>query len=282
MDNNINTCAFCGRELILRQGEKLSHFKRRRTCGRQCSLALNMKRLLEAMSGMPRHNFTDLSGRRFGRLIVLTRAENNARGKSYWLCQCDCGEKTKVRADGLRGGSSQSCGCLGRERRLKATQKHGLSKCSQYYHPLYSVWDGIIQRCTNSNSGSYRLYGERGIAICKEWRNDFTSFYNWALSNGYEKGKQIDRINVDGGYKPSNCRWVTTYEQARNKRSNVYVEYEGKKMCLTDAAALAGIKMATIYYRRKRNKPLFAPIKGRSISSGLPELMDAGIISPRT
>lgn len=107
-------------------------------------------------------------------------------------------------------------------------------------------------------------YGGRGITICDEWRDNFQAFYDWAISNGYDDNLTIDRINNDGNYEPSNCQWVDTRTQNRNRSSNVIVEYNEEKMCLTDAAQLANLPvkaLMTRYARGDRNKHLFRPIE---------------------
>lgn len=147
----------------------------------------------------------DLIGQKFGILIVVKRVENSQNGHARWLCQCDCGNFKEIQSDSLRTGNTKSCGC--RER-----QKHGL-----YQHPLYTRWKGIKNRCYNRAHNCYKNYGGRGISICKEWLNDFKSFYNWAIENGYEKELQIDRINNNGNYEPHNCRFVTNLENQKNK-----------------------------------------------------------------
>lgn len=160
-------------------------------------------------------------------------------------------------------GVTVSCGCYGREQRLKATKKHGMSKCSQTPHPLYGVWDSMIQRCTNSKSRGYKGYGGRGISVNKNWRNDFKSFYSWAISNDYSTGKQLDRIDNDKGYFPENCRWVTPAQNSKNRRNTINIEFNGTLMCLQDVANITEIPRATLYYRIKNNKPILQPLHSR-------------------
>lgn len=204
---------------------------------------------------------------RFGRLTILDVFRQGKR--RYCLCRCDCGNVKEIREDTIKSGSTVSCGCYGREARAKATRKHGLSKCSKNHHPLYTVWDSIIQRCTNPNTQYYYLYGGRGITICNEWRNDFMSFYRWAIANGYKKGKQIDRIDNNAGYFPENCRWVTAAENARNRRDNVLVEFCGKIMVLQDVANITGINRSTLYYRLKKGLPLIREFELKACKSCL-------------
>lgn len=147
------------------------------------------------------------------------------------LCQCVCGKKKEVWQTALNTGKSKSCGCIFRkesvERLRKIATKHGLSRNRRNSgHPLYAVWVGIKQRCKNKNACGYHHYGGRGIKVCKEWDEDFTHFYKWAIKHGYKKSLQIDRINNDGNYEPKNCRFVTPSQNLKNTRLNRYINGE--------------------------------------------------------
>lgn len=199
-----------------------------------------------------------LVGKRIGRLLVLSET-TLPKGKwnvTAYTCQCDCGNIKTMRRDYLLSGRAKSCGCYRKEATRKATMTHGLSKGSHNHHPLYDVWSSMIQRCHNQNNKSYSSYGARGIKVCDDWRTDFQQFYDWSIANGYEHGLQIDRINVNDGYSPSNCRWVSTFVQARNKRSNFNVTFNGEKHCLTDVSKETGIPVGTLRYRYIHGKPL--------------------------
>lgn len=125
--------------------------------------------------------------------------------------------------------------------------KHGKNNT-----PLYHRWEGMIQRTTNIKDSSYPNYGARGITVCTEWRNDFMAFYTWAINNGYQPNLSLDRINVDGNYEPSNCRWVDMKVQSNNKTNNVFVEYKGKKVTLSQLSQLTGIARTTLLGRYKK------------------------------
>lgn len=199
-----------------------------------------------------------LNGQRFGRLTVMERAENDRHGKTVWKCQCDCGNTILANGSHLLSGHTKSCGCDSRSYfREHPTIKHGLTLENGKLSRLYRIWICMKNRCYNKNDDHYRIYGERGITVCDEWRTDYKSFYDWSMANGYDKGLTIDRIDVNGNYEPGNCRWATIKEQSRNKRNSIKVKYNNECVCLSELSERTGICYQTLYARYKHSKPLF-------------------------
>ena len=149
-------------------------------------------------------------------LGTMYTTENSKKKARYGIYKCGfCGNEFKANTYSINSGYNKSCGCHKKRRTSEANKTHGLRATR-----LYSTWAKIKDRTLNPKSKKYESYGGRGITICDEWRNDFLSFYNWAMSNGYEenKGLSIHRIDNDGNYCPENCRWTTSTIQNRNQR----------------------------------------------------------------
>jgi hypothetical protein len=176
-------------------------------------------------------------------IFPKTEISKRIRTRRIGLFYCNCGNKFKADISLVKKGNTKSCGCL-----FKQTSKepkkitHG-----QTYHPLYNIWVGMIRRCGLESSNSYKYYGKRGITVVKEWY-DINNFIKDMYSN-YKKGLQLDRIDVNGNYEPSNCRWVTPKIQANNKRNNRIIEYNGINKNLNEWAYDLNIPINTLIYR---------------------------------
>lgn len=198
----------------------------------------------------------DLTGRTFGRLKVIRFDHKNPRYQSYWLCQCSCGNRKTIRIDALVEGRTTSCGCFNREVAAKRGKK-SLYKHGGYGTSLYKRWIGMRNRCNDPNAAAWRLYGGRGIRVCDEWNESFESFREWAIANGYredaKKGEcTIDRIDPNGNYEPSNCRWISIFEQQSNKRNNRFVEFRGNRYTLAQLARKVGMNATTLSEKLNR------------------------------
>ena len=191
--------------------------------------------------------YKDLSGEKYGRLLVIERHGSSACQKATWLCQCDCGNTTIVTTGSLHNGNTSSCGCLYKEVRPYTARKHGESQTR-----LYSIWKAMNKRCNNNNTGRWNRYGGRGITVCKEWQDDYIPFRDWSLQNGYSDNLSIDRINNDGNYEPSNCRWATTTQQANNTSHNVWIKHDGRIQSMSQWGAELGIPISTLSCRYKK------------------------------
>ena len=186
----------------------------------------------------------ELTGQRFGRLVVESFAYAGAHGRSMWNCKCDCGKSAIVGTGQLKRGRKKSCGCLRRETAKMMMMKHGGT-----YTRLYSIWEAMKARTEYSSSQSYENYGGRGIKVCDEWRHDFQKFHDWAMAHGYQDDLTIDRIDVNGNYCPENCRWATKKEQGRNKRDIPKITYNGETLTLAEWSEKLDIKKTTLQTR---------------------------------
>ncbi len=174
----------------------------------------------------------DLTGCSFGRLTVISRAENIGK-HTAWKCRCQCGNIISILGFCLTNGNTRSCGCL----KSDTHKVHGLWAMGK---DIYICYRGMINRCYHPKQQNYERYGERGIRVCDEWLNDPIKFGDWAKENGFKKGLQIDRVNSDGPYSPDNCRFVTAKENCRNRRNTIKLGGWG---CLSHICETLGISV---------------------------------------
>ena len=154
----------------------------------------------------------DITGIRFGKLVVLNHCYK--RNRSAWNCICDCGKQSVIITGDLKSGKVNSCGCAKYNALIKRNTIHGMSRTR-----LYRIWRGMITRCDNASCKSFPNYGARGVFVCDEWRHDFAEFYRWSMLNGYKDNLTIDRMNSACGYSESNCRWIEKAMQSENRRA---------------------------------------------------------------
>lgn len=188
----------------------------------------------------------DLTGNRFGNLVVIKKA-GIQKQHTKWLCKCDCGIIKEILGSNLVSGHTTSCGCVHRKISKAIHTIHGKSR-----EKIYHIWEAMKRRCDNPHTEKFSQYGGRGIKYINKWK-EFSEFYQWAISAGYKIGLSIDRINVNGNYEPSNCRWVTMKDQQSNKRNNHLICYNGKTKTLSQWAELLEIYPSSLLGRISRH-----------------------------
>ncbi len=206
-------------------------------------------------------NKSGFLGMKFTRWLVVGHTKN-ILDSTYFNCLCDCGTIRLVKRYHLKSGASKSCGCLNKEVVAKRFKTHGMEGT-----PTYNVWQHILQRCNNTKNKSYKNYGGRGIKVCKRWRNSFENFYS--DMGDKPKNKSIDRIDNNGDYKPSNCKWSTAKEQCSNTRKNIKVTIKGKTNIISEGSVKLKGSSSTIHSRLRRgwsiekaaSTPIFSPRK---------------------
>ena len=207
----------------------------------------------------------DLCGQKFTYLTVIKRVPNKVTsGGSQQVCYeclCDCGKTTIITKGHLITGHTKSCGCAKTKLCQERTIKHGQAG-SRLYHTYYHM----RRRCFNPKDKEYHRYGQRGITVCDEWlgKNGFKNFYNWAITHGYQEDLTIDRINNDGNYEPSNCRWATNQQQMNNVSYNVRLTHNNETHTIAEWSRILGLKQDTIqarikYYGLSIEDALFKP-----------------------
>lgn len=189
----------------------------------------------------------EMINKKFGRLTVVEELQQrNKHGKKVYKCVCDCGNIRNVDGNSLRSGNTKSCGCLQREyaKSGKANRKHGFAKTR-----LDDIYFEMKRRCYDDHKPKYKEYGARGIKVCDEWLNNKIKFFDWAINNGYKENLTIDRIDVNGNYEPSNCKWSTQKEQANNRRTNINITYNGKTQTVMQWAEELNLNPKPMYKR---------------------------------
>lgn len=202
----------------------------------------------------------DLTDKAFGRLHVICREENRGR-QTMWRCRCDCGNEVTVAAAHLRNGHTKSCGCL-----LSEFASNTFSTHRQTNTALYRMWYNMKTRCSYKKSDRYSSYGGRGIYVCDEWKASFEAFMQWALEHGYKNGLSIERKDVNKGYYPENCEFIPIKLQHYNKRTNHYLEYDGKRLTVSEWSDITKIPYQTLLRRINKlgwpaEKALTTPVR---------------------
>ena len=196
----------------------------------------------------------DLTGQRFGRQVAIKPVGINKYRNYLWLCKCDCGNEHIVASGKLVQGKSRSCGCLANDMHIKQLEKHGITTGGK--PRTFNIWNGMKARCLNPKSISFKNYGGRGILICDEWLL-FENFHNWAMASGYDDELTIDRINNDGNYEPSNCRWENAKINISKQRKTRYIEVYGITKNVTQWCKLFKVSRATAYKYLNESEDIF-------------------------
>lgn len=205
--------------------------------------------------------FKDLTGQRFGRLVVIAIADR-VDGQRRWLCRCDCGVEKLAVGDRLRGGILRSCGCS----RALALITHGHCRTGRVTKE-YRIWCAMIGRCSNPTDAHWSRYGGRGISVCQRWRESFAAFLEDIGPRPSPK-HTLDRTDNNGNYEPGNCRWATRREQALNRENTVRVTLNGKVVTLAEACESAGIHINTVRGRISRGWDVQRAVTERVLEGG--------------
>lgn len=198
---------------------------------------------------MRRGKFSVHPGEAYGRLTTIELVDYRRQSGYRWLCSCTCGNTATVFASNLRRGHTKSCGCLFAEQVKKP--RPSITRHGQHGTPEYGIWANLKARCLNPNDAGFERYGGRGITVSDRWLGSFENFIS-DMGPRPSPGHSIDRIDVNGPYSPENCRWATTREQSRNRRSSAWIEAFGERLILTDWCARYGLDHSTVQHRLRR------------------------------
>lgn len=193
---------------------------------------------------MVKINFKELQNKKFNRLTIIREdcTDNNSMlSRKAIICECECGKEVRVLLYNLKNGHTKSCGCLKEEHR-QGSIKHNLSTTR-----ICNIWHLMKSRCYQENCNGYESYGGRGIVVCPEWLNDLNAFYEWAIKNGYKENLTLDRVNNNGNYEPSNCRWVTKRFNSQYKGSTILDENKARGIRMLIGAEYRLIDIAKYY-----------------------------------
>lgn len=196
----------------------------------------------------------DLKNKKYGCLTPIRYIAGHKKRRSAWLCKCDCGNETIVTTDKILSGHTKSCGCL--------KMKYFILN-----RRIFRIWCNMQKRCTDKSRKDSKYYYGKGVKVCKEWEI-YENFQSWALKNGYSDDLTLDRIDNNGNYEPSNCRWITIAEQQRNKCNCYYVTINGVKKTLSEWAREIGVHRETLRYRVEKNMPVNKLLSKSNLNKG--------------
>lgn len=188
----------------------------------------------------------DITGQKFNRLTAVEPHHRSAGRKWHWVFVCECGIRKILDANHVRYGAVKSCGCLKSEVTIAKNTKHGLSRTSEY-----TIWRDMIRRCNQVRRDDFCNYGGRGIKVCQRWVESFEAFLE-DMGRRPSQYHSVDRKDNDGDYMPGNCHWADKKTQARNRRTNRVIEYNGKSMIVAAWAEVSGLTESAICSRLKR------------------------------
>jgi len=214
------------------------------------------------MESVRGNRFLDITNIRFGKLIAIKEVGKNKSNQYMWECLCDCGKKSIVSSSNLVRNNTKSCGCFGDSYLANKTRTHGMSSTR-----MFKIWVGIRKRCTNKKCIAFKDYGGRGIKVCERWQ-DFNNFY-LDMKNSYSDKLTLDRIDTNGDYEPSNCRWATNKMQSNNRRNNVFINLNGVVKTVSEWADLSGVSSKRISHRVKNGWDAYDAIYKKSITSNM-------------